>query len=61
MRTLASPTFAWSCACGEGGAGWSDTREDARHEGELHMCRAGKLRASAHAIVILERSASAAA
>ncbi|MFA5860710.1 MAG: hypothetical protein WDA16_03355 [Candidatus Thermoplasmatota archaeon] len=57
----APATYAWSCSCGDGGAGQSPTREQARLEGQLHMCRAGKMRSSAHAVLVVERDNSAAA
>lgn len=43
--------FAWSCSCGDGAGSVAVTWDAAQREGELHTCRAGRLRTE-HVVVV---------
>jgi len=52
--------YAWSCSCGDGGASVAPTWEAARHEADLHACRAGRRR-DEHVVVVRPRNGAASA
>ena len=51
--------YAWTCSCGDGAASIVPTWEAAQREGEIHTCRAGRMRGG-HVVLVRPADASAA-
>jgi len=52
--------YSWTCSCGDGPASVEASWEDAREQGELHVCRAGRMAAEHVVFVRLADESSAA-
>lgn len=50
--------YAWTCTCGDGAASAAGTWEDAQRAGEIHACRAGRMR-EAHVVLVRASDAMA--